>query len=128
MSHAQQFRSYLGQRLRKLSAQQFVRDLADGLGFGVSQHRLRSAAPKQDLPLHIDHKDGVLREFKQGSLLRSRYLLLPPLRNVAEDQHNANDFSFAGEDWRGAVLDRNFAAISCDQVHVVGHSQIPASL
>ena len=33
------------------------------------------------------------------------------------------NFPFGGEDGRGAVLDRNFTAIPCNQIDVVGHSQ-----
>src|SRR5665213_560013 len=91
------------------------------MAFGVSEHHFCSATPKVYLSLQVDHKDGVLSEFKQCSLLPGCNLLLPPFGNVPEYQYNANHLSSAGEDWRGTVLDWNFTAISSDQIHVAGH-------
>ena len=105
VSYAHECRSYLIQGLRKLGAEQFMRGCANGLALGITKHHLCSAAPKEDLSLHIDYKDRILREFKQCSLFPGLNLLLPPLGNVTKDQHNTNDFSLAGENWRGTMLD-----------------------
>jgi hypothetical protein len=123
VSHAHQFSYYLSERLRETRCGASRARSCRRPGLWCIPASPLPRGSKTGPSLHVDHKDGVLREFEQGSLLGGRNLLLPPLRNVAENQHNANDFSFAGENWRGTVLDRNFTAIPCDQVHMVGHSQ-----
>jgi hypothetical protein len=122
-SYAHQFSCNLRERLRKLGAEHLVRDLSGGFRFGVAQHGLCAAAPKLDPSLQVDHKDRVLREFEQGSLLCGCNLLLTHFRNIAKNQHNTNDFSMTGENWGGTVLNRNFPAIPCDKIHVISDRQ-----
>ena len=67
-----------------------------------------------------DHR--IVRMLDDGREFLGRLLRLAPLRYVAKHQHRAQDPALLVEDRSGAIVDRPFLAILCNQHGVIHQS------
>ena len=73
--------------------------------------------------LGIKDKDAVVRRLEQPPVADFRNLhfmfSLPPIANVMKNQHDPANVPSGIKDWSGAVINRPFAAIPCDEDRMV---------